>query len=334
LVSRVTLFDFGARQAGLAAAEARRSGADAGVAATRANLRATVQAAFHALAIAQDLQQVAAKNLERAEQHHRLADLRQQAGAVPQADVLRTAATEAEARLQLITAESRVRRAAGELNTAMGRAADTALTIAQTETLTPPAPVDYTAAVEQALARRPELLASNQRTVAAQAAVTAAKAARAPRLNADASFGWRDSAWVPETREWQAGLTIDLPLFDAGGRKRGVARARAEVAREEATDANLRLQVRQEVWSAQVEMERAWAAIAANEAGVRAAAESLRAVRERYEFGAAIITDLLDTQTALARTEASLAEAKGQYRTARVYFERAVGTGEKPDGKL
>ncbi len=334
LVSRVTLFDFGARQAGLAAAEARRSGADAGVAATRANLRATVQAAFHALAIAQDLQQVAAKNLERAEQHHRLADLRQQAGAVPQADVLRTAATEAEARLQLITAESRVRRAAGELNTAMGRAADTALTIAQTETLTPPAPVDYTAAVEQALARRPELLASNQRTVAAQAAVTAAKAARAPRLNADASFGWRDSAWVPETREWQAGLTIDLPLFDAGGRKRGVARARAEVAREEATDANLRLQVRQEVWSAQVELERAWAAIAANEAGVRAAAESLRAVRERYEFGAAIITDLLDTQTALARTEASLAEAKGQYRTARVYFERAVGTGEKPDGKL
>ena len=325
LFSRVTLFDFGARQAGLTAAQARRVGAAAEAAATQTDLRTTVEAAFHTLATAQELQQAAGQNLDRTENHHRLASLRRQAGAVPQADVLRTAAEMAEARLQLITAQSRVRRTAGELNTAMGRAADTAVTIAPEAGLPPPEPVDYAAAVEQALARRPELLASNQRTLAARATVTAARAARAPKLNADASFGWRDTAWVPETREWQAGLTLDLPIFDAGGRRRGLARARAEVAREEAADAGRRLQVRQEVWAAQVELERSWAAIGANEAGMQAAAESLRAVRERYEVGAAIITDLLDTQTALARSEAALAEARGNYRIARVLFARATG---------
>lgn len=325
LVSRVTLLDFGARKAGLAAAEARQVGAEAQADATRADLRATVRAAYHALTTAVELQQAATKNLERAEEHRRLASLRHEAGAVPQADVLRATAEAADARLQLISAQSRVRRLTGELNTAMGRAADTPLSVAAAAALTAPAPVDFAAAVEQALARRPELRASNQRTVAAQAAVSAARAARAPRLQADASFGWRDTAWVPDTREWQAGLTIDLPIFDAGARQRGVARARAEAAREEADDSSRRLRVRQEVWSAQVELERTWAAIAANEASLRAAGESLRAVRERYEFGAAIITDLLDTQTALARAEAALAEARGQYRTAQAYFSRAIG---------
>lgn len=325
LISRVTLLDFGARKAGLAAAEARQIGAEAQADATRADLRATVRAAYHALTTAFELQEAATKNLERAEEHRRLAGLRHEAGAVPQADVLRATAEAADARLQLISAQSRVRRLTGELNTAMGRAADTPLTVAAAATLAEPAPVDFAAAVEQALAHRPELRASNQRTVAAQAAVSAARAARAPRLQADASFGWRDTAWVPDTREWQAGLTIDLPIFDAGARQRGVARARAEAAREEADDSSRRLRVRQEVWSAQVELERTWAAIAANEASLRAAGESLRAVRERYEFGAAIITDLLDTQTALARAEAALAEARGQYRTAQAYFSRAIG---------
>jgi len=328
LVSRMTLLDFGARKAGLAAAEARQSGAEAQADATRADLRATVRAAHHALTTAVELEQAAAKNLERAEAHRRLAGLRHEAGAVPQADVLRATAEAADARLQLITAQSRVRRLTGELNTAMGRPAETPLTVAAAAALAEPTPIDFAAAVAQALAQRPELRASNQRTVAANAAVTAARAARAPRLQADASFGWRDTAWVPDTREWQAGLTIDFPIFDAGARQRGVARARAEAAREEADDASRRLRVRQEVWAAQVELERTWAAIGANEASRRAAEESLRAVRERYEFGAAIITDLLDTQTALARAEAALAEARGQYRTAQAYFSRAIGAEE------
>lgn len=325
LVSRLTLVDFGARKAGLSAATARQAGAEALAGATRADVGTTVRTAHHALTTALELEQAAAQNLARAEEHQRLAGLRHQAGAVPQSDVLRATAEAAAARLQLISAQGRVRRLTGELNTAMGRPADTPLAVTAPAELPAPAPIDFAAAVAQALARRPELTASRQRTVVAQAAVSAARAARAPRLQADASYGRRDTAWVPDSREWQAGLTIDLPLFDAGSRQRAVARARAEAAREEADDASRQLQVRQEVWAAQVEVERSWAAVGANEAGRQAAAESLRSVRERYELGAAIITDLLDTQAALARAEAALAEARGQYRTAQAFFARAVG---------
>ena len=325
-LSRMTLYDFGERRAGLDAARARQAGAEADTIATRADVRLSVQSAFYALAAAQDLQTVAEKNLARTESHYRLAQARRQAGAVPHADELRMQAEVASAQLQLLNAQSRVRVALGQLNTAMGRPAETPLAIAAPTTLPPPpAGTDLATAMQRALASRPELKSGDKRTEAARAAVTAARASRAPKLRADGSFGWNDTVWTPETREWQAGLSIDLPIFDAGSRTSRVARSKAEAAREEASLENRRLQVRQEVWAAASELDRAWSSIAANETSVRASEESLRVERERYQTGAAVITDMLDTQTSLARAEASLAEARWSYLTARAAFDRAVG---------
>ncbi|MBI2497549.1 MAG: TolC family protein, partial [Opitutae bacterium] len=240
--------------------------------------------------------------------------------------VLRAQAEAANARLQLIAARSRMQITTGRLNTVMGRAAGTPLDISAVPDASPPPDrAGLDAAIERALARRPELQAGEQRADASRAIVAAARAARAPRLRADGPFGWRDNAWLPDTREWQAGLSVDVPVFDAGSRARRVARSRADLAREEAVLAGRRLQVREEVWSAASELERAWDSIAANETSVRAGAESLRAVQERYQTGAAVVTDLLDTQTALARAEAALAGARWDYLAARAAFDRATG---------
>jgi len=140
----------------------------------------------------------------------------------------------------------------------------------------------------------------------------------APTVGANTGF-------LPEIQEWQAGLSVEVPLFDAGVRARRLARSRAELAREEANFEARRLQIRDEVWAAATELERAWSSITANETSVRASEESLRIVRERYERGAAVLTDLLDTQTALARSEGSLAEARWSYLVARAAFTRAIG---------
>jgi outer membrane protein TolC len=328
IASRVTLFDFGERRAVLEGARARRAGAEADAATVQADVRLSVQVSFYTLAAARELKTVAEGNLARTEAHQRLALARRQAGAVPQADVLRMDAEVAAARLQLINAASRVRVATGRLNTAMGRAADTPLIIAASlATSPPPAHAELEAAAARALAQRPEITSGEKRTETARAAVTAAQAARAPKVRADAAFGWRDTTFLPDTREWQAGLSVDFPIFDAGSRARRVARSKAELAREEAAFENRRLQIRDEVWAAAAELERAWAAIAANETSVRASEESLRVVHERYENGAALITDLLDTQTALARAESSLAESRWSYLAARAAFDHA--TGEK-----
>jgi outer membrane protein TolC len=134
-----------------------------------------------------------------------------------------------------------------------------------------------------------------------------------------------DTAFLPETNVWQVGLSVDLPVFDAGSRTHALARSKAELTREQASFETRVLQVRQEVWAAVTELERSRDSIAANETNVQASEESLRVVRERYQSGAAVITDLLDTQTALASAEASLAQARWTYLAACAAYERAVG---------
>ena len=326
LTSRVTLFDFGERRAGLAAARARLGSAQADAAATRGDVRLAVQSAFYSLAAAQELRGVAERNLERTEGHLSLARARHDAGAVPQADVLRVTAEVASAQLQLISARSRVRTAAGQLNTAMGRPAETPLAIAAPAAdAEKPALPDVEAAVRQAVTHRPEIRAGQQRVEAARASVEGARASRAPKLRADGAYGWNDTDFLPATKEWQVGLSIDLPVFDGSSRAHRLARTKAELTREQAVCDNRVLQVRQEVWAAAAELERARDSIAANETNVRASEESLRVIRERYQTGAALVTDLLDTQTALAGAEASLAQARWSYLTARAAYDRAVG---------
>jgi outer membrane protein len=324
--SQMTLFDFGERRAGLDAARDRWKGAQADSEATRGDIRLAVQTAFYGLAAAQDLSGVAERNLKRMESHRALAQARHDAGAVPQADVLRVQAEVASAQLQLISARSRVRTAAGQLNTSMGRPAELPVTIAPpaADSL-PPIATDIDAAVRQAITSRPELKAEQLQVDAARAVVEGARAARAPKLRADGSYGVNDTTFLPETKVWQVGLSVDLPVFDAGSRAHRVARSKAELAREQATYDTHLLQVRQEVWAAVTELERARDSIAANETNLRASEESLRVERERYQNGAALITDLLDTQTALASAEASLAQARWSCLSARAAYERAVG---------
>jgi TolC family type I secretion outer membrane protein len=330
LSSRVTLFDFGERRAGLEAARARLGSAQADAAATRSDVRLSVQSAFYTLAAAQELLDVAERNLARTESHLVLAQARREAGAVPQADVLRVQAEVASAQLQLISARSRARTAAGQLNTAMGRPAEIALAIVPPSlSAPPPAIAGIETAVRQAIASRPELKSEQLRVEAARANINGARAARAPKLRADGSYGWNDTDFLPATKEWQVGLSVDMPVFDADSRVHRLARTKAELAREQAAYDSRVLQVRQEVWAAANELERAWDSIAANETSLRASEESLRVVRERYQTGAALITDLLDTQTALASAEASLAEARWSHLTARAAYDRALGTAVK-----
>lgn len=323
VTARATLFDFGSRRAGVEAARARLDSTEADAATTRAELRLAVRRAYFAVAAAVELREVAARNLARAEAGQRLAEARNRSGAVPLVDVLRSQAEVAAARLEVIAAESRVRTASGRLNASVGRPAETEVAVASGGAGEVPA-MDAALALPHALEHRPELLAARHQVAAADAVLRGARAARAPHVRADGAFGVRDVDFVPESREWQAGVSVDVPLFDGGARRSRVARAAAEKARAEALMAALELRIREEVWAALAEKERACAALAASESLLRESEEAMRVTRARYEAGGALVTDLLSTQAGLAAAEAGLAAARWDLRTAEAVFLRAT----------
>ena len=121
-------------------------------------------------------------------------------------------------------------------------------------------------------------------------------------------------------------MFASYPLFEGLLKVRRLSRTKAELAQAEANTAGAVLQVRSDVWLAHSRLSEAYEAVNAADVLVQRAEESYRTVRERYRNEAAIVNELLDAQTALARAEASAVQARWQYRTAEAEFRRAVGT--------
>lgn len=324
---RYTLFDSGERRAQYQSALARQGAAEEEKYRALQDLTLSVYQAFYGMAASLENYSLAEKNLTRARDHLRLAKERKEAGAVSQADVLRVQVETANAELALVRAESLVRIARGSLNTLMGLAVERPLAIEiKGEDLTGPDFPDLPKALNQAIQDRPEIKAAQKRLEAQKGGVAAAKSTFGPKVRAEGSYGRRDTDLSLEDEEWLAGITIEWPLFTGFFRQHRLGRAKAEVSREEAETKQLLLKVRQEVWTAHSRLIETYEAIQTTKVAVQYAEESMRLAKERYEAGAGTVTDLLDSQTALARAQTTQIEAGWDYQTAKAVFQRAIGS--------
>jgi outer membrane protein TolC len=320
------LFDSGRRRAELQAALARVGVAEEDAAMNRQDIILLVHQAYFGLMAAKEAEAVARKKLARAEEHSRLAIARKEAGAVPRADVVRAQVEIADARLALEREASVVRIARGSLNTAMGLPAETSTEINDKYLdVTPPAALQIQESLGLAIRERPEIKAARKRIEAATKSVTAARSAFGPKVRAEGSFGWRDSELLPHDKDWMAGFSVELPLFTGFSSKHRLGRTKAELSREGAELEALILAVRQEVWAAYSRLQESFERIRGAEPLVQDAQESVRLAQERYGAGAGTITELLDSEAALARAEAIRVEAAWNYQTAKSVFQRAVG---------
>jgi outer membrane protein TolC len=320
---RYTLYDHGARNAELAAAQAAHAGASAGAEGTREQLVFAVHDAFYRLAAAQAAQATAQERLQRAEAHVALAQARLDAGAVPPVDVLRARTVAANARLVIANANAAADVARGALNAAMGRPADSPLEIAPSPEAIPQ--VDVGAAIARALDERPEARAAREREAAQRARIGVAKSAYGPKARVNAGYGVRDSDFVPNDPDWYAGVSVDIPLWDGHATRHRVAAANAEVRRLEAETAAILNAIRQEVWSAGTTLRQRREAVLAAEAARAEAAEAVRLASARYEAGAGTINDLLDAETALLDADTAIIRARFDEQSAWAAFRRASG---------
>ncbi|MBI5603735.1 MAG: TolC family protein [Deltaproteobacteria bacterium] len=326
LNARYTLFDSGRRQAEYQSALARQGVAEEEKARIVQDLIFSVYQGFYGLAAAMETLTVAGKNLNRARDHVRLAQERKAAGAVSRADVLRVQVEASNAELDLVRAQSLVRISRGNLNTAMGLSAEGSLEVdTETGKIDSPDSIDLLKALDQAIHKRPEIKAALKRIEAQQGGVEAARSTFGPKVRAEGSYGWRDSNFLPKDEEWLAGIIIEWPLFTGFSRKHRLARAKAEVFKEEAEAKRLQLRVKQEVLNAHSRLKENYEAVQTTKMLIQNAEESLRMARERYAVGAGTVTDLLDAQTALARAQATQVEAGWDYHLAQAVFQRSLG---------
>jgi outer membrane protein len=327
--TRLLLFDNGLRRAQMMKAMAMQGSAREEHEKIRQDIILSVHQTFYGVIAAKELASVALENINRSEDHLRLTQALMNAGAAPEADVLRAQVELATAKLESVHAQNMVAIAKGNLNTAMGLDVELEFDIApHSESVISIDQIDLQKDLAQSIHNRPELKAGLQRVAAKRYAVEEAESAFSPHINAEGGYGWRDDEFLPKDEEWLVGAFVEWPIFTGFSSTHRLSGAKAELKKEEAQIQQLIQQVRQEVWNANSKLKETREALTAADALVRDAQESLRAARKRYEVSAGTITDLLDAQTALSRAEATRITALWDYRNAISNYFWATGEFE------
>ncbi len=303
---------FGRLRAATAAARAELAASEAVRDAVRLALTARVASSYYGLTALDAQVELTRRTLQLREDALGLQRRRREAGLISDFDLRQLEAETATVRAQLPPLER-----------------DRELEEAALAADAPSAVVVPAGLPSELLLRRPDLVEAEQRLVAANARVAAARAAYFPSIRLTGLLG-SESADLGDLFSGPAGVwsfaaALAQPIY-AGGRLQ--AQREAAAARERAALAQYQGAVRaafREVRQALSAQLRARESFEAQSARVAALAETLRLARLRYTSGVASQLDVLDAERGLLAAQTARIEALRAQRAAVADLYRALG---------
>jgi outer membrane protein TolC len=253
---------------------------------------------------------------------------RRKGGVALREDVLRAEVQLSESREALVLARQGELDAVARLNNAMGRNAALPLEVIDLE-VQPPLPGALADLLAQAATQRPEVSLAQQVVSAAQEGRQAARAEFLPRIFVRADAGHTDGQNLITGWQEGVGLHVAAPLY-AGGRHRGELRSAEADIEAAIADAQtildaISLQVNLAYRGVVAAKER----IDLSRTAVVQAQENLRLVRVRYRNGNATPTDIVDSESALTRSQQRFFSATYTYLAALARVVYAVGQNQE-----
>jgi len=274
---------------------------------------------------------------------------RYDAGTVPHFNVLRAKVSVANARPPLIQAQNNYRIAKNNLCNLLGynlpREIWDNIPLNLADTLdSAPYPVNLSDALQQALAKRPELVNLRKTEELQKLNITDASSGYKPNLQLFAGYNWVNrqfstSGSTPTTPSideyldgWNAGAQLSWSIFDGLLTHGKVVQAKALFEKSKtAVDEGAR-NIELEVRTAYSDFLEAQEVLESQKTVQAEAEESLREAKARADAGTGTQLDVLDAENSLTQARSTQAQALHDYDAARARFERAIGTGiiQKP----
>lgn len=320
---RQKIYDFGKREANVDVAGLNRQAA---LSDTEHQITAAVnlvRTAYYGVLGAKQALAVHREVLDRYRQQLEQARLFFESGKRPKYDVTTAEVDLSGAQVKLIQSEVNLENAWVQLNNAMGYDGSARYTI---EDL--PVPGDYRtdeqAMLDQAYGKRSDLQSLEMQKASARRALDSARRDSFPSLDASAGYEFAGSR-TPLSQGWNAGVALTWNLFRGLSSKAEVERAAASLKMTEAKIAVLKLQIRQEIKKALLEIRQAVETIANADIQVRQAKENLELVSLRYRSGLGTSLDVTIATAAYSNARLTRVAAVYQFYTAAANIEKSVG---------
>ncbi len=314
------LYDFGRTAARVHSAEAQAEVAGSILASSEQDLFLSTTRTYFQVLAAEQLLRTANDEVAQVEEHRRVAAALYEQGVVTRNDLLQAEVRLASSRQQQLARQGVLDNTWFALNYLTGRPGETRAELVEE------AIPDETAALAVAtLNGRPELLAQQQRVVAANAAVEESRSAYLPELYARLAADYVDNSYVKEQTIYSATLGLRVNLFDGQAKDARLRQSLIALDREKLRLDDVRAQTELDYRQASTDARVARRRIEVAETAIRQAAENLRINRERYLAQVGTATEVLDAQTLLTQSLADLALSRFDYHVAVARVRRAAG---------
>jgi outer membrane protein TolC len=242
-------------------------------------------------------------------------------------DVTRAQSQVASTRAALIASRNQRDRARLDLLRALNLSLDTPVRLADSlgAPASEPVPSEQ-AAVQRALAQRPDIRAAAEQVEASRRQVSAIKAERLPTVSAFADKGATGLDLQHLLNTYDYGVQVSLPIFDGLRREGRIEEQRAATNEAEVRLRDLQTQAAVEVRGALLDLEAAREQVAAADEQVRLAQQELSQARERFRAGVAGNADVITASLDLNAARTAQVNARTSFQTARVALARAQGS--------
>jgi outer membrane protein len=261
---------------------------------------------------------------------------RYEAGTVPKLNELRAEVALANQRPALIRARNNYRIAKNNLCNLLGynlpREIWEDIPLDLTDKLdAAPYQVDLPAAIQQALARRTELIALRQTAELQRLNVVNAKAGYKPTVQVFAGYNWYNAQFTPpveldhDIHGWNAGGQLSWAIFDGMLTRGKVTQAKALYDKSKTDLDDKGRQIELEVRTAYSDFIEAREVLESQQKVQEQADEALREARARADAGTATQLDVLDAETSLTQARTTQIQALHDYAAARARLEHAIG---------
>ena len=289
---------------------------------TRIEMEMRAKRAFDRILLQQSLLHHAGQDLDLARDILDQANIRFEAGDVPQLDVLRASVEVGRASNRRSAAQNDLSVARTGLNALLARPLQTPFAVSDNLVYQPHG-TDLDQLTRTALRQRPDLVGISLQLKAMKYRQAAATAGFLPDLNLGLALQQRHGGH--EEDSWLFRFSMEVPLW-AFSRQRGErAEARAEAARVEAEREAMRYQVLFETKRAYLDLGTAGEQVALFRDRILPEAELAFEVAGRsYEEGKSSYLELLEARRTWIETQVEYAEILFEYRAAEAALERAI----------
>jgi len=293
-------------------------------------LMSIIKIQYWGLVKAKQFVMIAIENVGLIKAHEQDVKKLQKLGMVQQSDILKIQVQLAEAEFRVIEAKNQMQLAMIGLNNTLRLPLETqleAIDIPRETMLEMP----LQEMVDKAFLTRPDVKSSEFRIKAGETQVNIAKSSWYPQVSAFAEYNYNNPNMriVPARsrfdQTWAAGIQVSMDIWNWGLNSAQSRQAEAQLAQALDASALTKEAIQIEVMQSYTLMKQAVDKIPVTESSIKQAEEQVRVINAKYASGNAILTDILDAETALLLTKVNKVQAIIDLEIAKVKLEKSIG---------